>query len=285
MQLAEKLKQLDLDKKSIEQQAIADQKELVLKNKLYHLKNKQKYTYIYIIFIICIAIAVVASVYFYKQKSILKAKQEKVQIEQTLLRSQMNPHFIFNVLETIQVLIIENNNKSAVNYMNQFSKLIRNVLEYNTSEFVTLEEEEELLRLYLSIYQLVTNFEYDFEINVDLSLNKELTKVPPMLIQPFVENAIKHAFVENQAEKYKLKINIDKVIDKIRFTIEDNGIGIARATQNKATHKSLALQITLNRLEYIYKKATDIEMLSLSDIIDDKETRVGTRVSFTIPMV
>lgn len=188
-----------------------------------------------------------------------KAMQQKItlenellQIESKALRAQMNPHFIFNCLNSIKSLIQEQSNKKAIHYLTLFSKFIRNVLHYSEEKQITLEEELELSKTYLEMEKLRFEKSFSYRLEVAPEVDTSFIKVPPMILQPFLENAVWHGLLHKDGER-ELKLIVQGEEDAIICIVEDNGIGRAQAkvlqlkTRNK--HRSFGTQLTQDRLQ------------------------------------
>jgi tetratricopeptide (TPR) repeat protein len=215
----------------------------------------------------------------YKQKQAI-ANFEKNELNQKLLLSQMNPHFIFNSIDNIQSLIYNKQDKEAVNYLTKFSKLTRQILENSSENYITLSEEVTMMDNYLVIQQLLYNNKFDFTIEVDEAVDTENILLPPMLTQPFIENAIKHG-LKNTKAKGVINIGFKWVDGKLFFEITDNGLGF---TTNQATNKkSLAMKITKERLINISKRK-DFEVQT-ENRYDAEKNIVGAKVFFEIPYI
>ncbi len=215
-----------------------------------------------------------------KQKQAI-AGLEKNQIKQKLLITQMNPHFIFNSVQNIRNLIDRQKNNDAVRYLDQFSILTRQILENSNENYISLEEEVAMIENYLSIQQLLYNHKFDYHIKVEDAIETDSTFLPPMLTQPFIENAIKHGLGNVNANGL---VDIRFYLDagKLFFEVTDNGKGF---DTNKTTsnHKSLAMTITRERLVG-YTKNQDF-MVQTDNIKDQYENVVGAKVSFEIPYI
>ncbi|MGM0406528.1 MAG: two-component regulator propeller domain-containing protein [Bacteroidota bacterium] len=214
-----------------------------------------------------------------------RAEKENAQLEQKLLRSQMNPHFIFNALFSIQSFIYAQQNEEADRFLTKFSRLLRLILENSRESLITVESEIQTIGNYLDLQKLRFDEKFQFKIIVDPKINKEEIMIPPMLAQPFIENAIEHGFYKKD-KKYNLNIGIWLVEKNIIYTIEDNGIGIDKSKKlNKTSskgHKSLGMKITNERilnLKKITKQNIKIQVIDL-----EGEGKSGTRVVFTIPV-
>jgi len=215
-----------------------------------------------------------------RQKQAIAAL-EKTQIKQKLLITQMNPHFIFNSIENIRSLIYQNQNNDAVNYLGKFSKLTRQILENSNENYISLEEEVEMTENYLSIQQLLYNNKFVFSIAIAEDIDPESVFLPPMLTQPFIENAIKHG-LSNTTENGKIDIRFYLKEAKLFFEVSDNGKGFD-ADQKSGTHKSLAMTITKERL-VTYTKNHDF-VVQTNNIIGKDESVVGAKVLFEIPYI
>ncbi|MGV7106580.1 tetratricopeptide repeat-containing sensor histidine kinase [Flavobacterium sp. U410] len=231
-----------------------------------------------------ILLLLVLGVYFYYRNN--KQKQsitilEKEQIKQKLLVTQMNPHFIFNSIDNIQGLIYSKKDDEAINYLTKFSKLTRQILENSNENYISLEEEVEMTKNYLSIQQLLYNNKFSFTITVEDKIDQESIFLPPMLTQPFIENAIKHG-LSNTSENGKINIHFYLKDSKLFFEVTDNGRGF-EAEKKETNHKSLAMTITKERL-ISYTKNQDF-IVHTDNIKDSSEKIVGAKVSFEIPCI
>ncbi|WP_299336678.1 tetratricopeptide repeat protein [uncultured Psychroserpens sp.] len=218
--------------------------------------------------------------FFYQKLKNAKSKTQNALMEQKLLRSQMTPHFIFNSLSVLQGMILNKEEKKSVNYLSKFSKLLRITLENSRDKTVSLSQELTAVQEYLTLQNL-ENEAYKCTILVDDSIDVELFEIPPMLIQPFVENAIEHAF-EDQKEDRKIDIRLMYSDKNLICTIADNGVGINFKTENTNNNKnSLATRITSERLRVLSK---DFNMKGSVTIEDRKKfNEQGTLVTLVIP--
>lgn len=211
----------------------------------------------------------------------VKMQNQQLLLEQKLLITQMNPHFIFNSIDNIQSLIYNKQDQDAVNYLGKFSKLTRQILENSTQNYISLAEEIEMIENYLVIQQLLYNNKFDYSLTVAEAIDPETLLLPPMLTQPFIENAIKHG-LNNKTEKGKIDINFYLKGAKLFFNIADNGTGFS-TTKKPENHKSLAMTITKERLVN-YTKNQDFEVQT-DNIIDENENVIGAKVAFEIPYI
>lgn len=213
-------------------------------------KTKQNYLWA-IIGILLISLLLGGIIFFLKLRNI-RSKTQNIIIEQKLLRSQMTPHFIFNSLSVLQGMILNKEEKKSISYLSKFSKLLRIILENSRDKTVSLCQELTAVENYLSLQNL-ENDSYNFTVTIDDSVEREKFHIPPMLIQPFIENAIEHAFSDKKNNK---EINVELFLrdEKLVCTILDNGIGIDMNNQNSNKSKnSLATKITSERLEMLSK--------------------------------
>jgi tetratricopeptide (TPR) repeat protein len=222
--------------------------------------------------------------YFYyrnnKQKQSI-AVFEKNQIKQKLLVTQMNPHFIFNSIDNIQSLIYNKQDTDAVNYLTKFSKLTRQILENSNENYISLAEELTMTENYLAIQQLLYNNKFDFKINVDDSIDTETILLPPMLTQPFIENAIKHG-LNNKLENGMINISFFLKESKLFFEVSDNGSGFD-ANRKTDNHKSLAMTITKERLINYTKNQNFV--VQTNNITDKDQNVIGAKIQFEIPYI
>lgn len=204
----------------------------------------------------------------------------RLQLE--LLKNQMNPHFIFNALTSVKVFLIDNDKKKAVYYLNKFSKLIRKMLDSYRVEFYTLEEELEILKLYLSIENIRFNSEINIVFSTDPEVDLKSIKIPPMLLQPFVENAIWHGLMLKSDGQKKIIIQVSKENENCFMKIEDNGIGrkLSQESQINRTLKrnSLGLKLVQERLDIFNKQNSLNYHYKTYDLTDSENNAAGTRI-------
>lgn len=206
-----------------------------------------------------------------------KVQMEINQLQKSALQAQMNPHFIFNCLNSIQRFIMTNDKEMAMEYLSKFAKLIRQYLNASINESISIGEEISMLESYCDLETLRMNNRFDYNISyvgTEALLCKE---IPPMLIQPFVENAIIHGMGGLKHQKGQIFVKFLKSDDKVLITVEDNGQGIRKQVK-RSKHQSLGMSITKNRLEHI--KSSSNESYELS--IDSSEN--GTRVKIKVPL-
>jgi sensor histidine kinase YesM len=219
----------------------------------------------------------------------LKEKQELetqlAQLQNKVLRSQMNSHFIFNVLNSIKAFIIDNDSKQAVNYLGKFSKFIRKVLDSNFYEENTLQEEINTIKLYLDIENMRFHNKFNYEINIEDAIDLSNIRFPALLMQPFVENAIWHGLMPNK-EKKMLLINVAKNCNTINIIVDDNGIGYNKSISNKSgneDHKSFGLSIVKDRIKEFNQRNKEQIFTTVSD--KSELGQKGTRVKIVLEIL
>lgn len=208
--------------------------------------------------------------------------------EMTGLRSQMNPHFIFNCLNSIKLYATENDSEKASEYLTKFSKLIRLVLENSRSERVTLQNELETLRLYMELEAMRFKHKLSFRIDVDATIDGQFMEIPPLLIQPYVENAIWHGLM-HKPEGGTVWIHVKQPDDSLlHVTITDDGVGRSRAADLKsksASHrKSFGLKMTSERIALVNQLYQTNTQVTIEDLVDVDGQPAGTEVVIQIPI-
>ena len=197
----------------------------------------------------------------------------------------MNPHFIFNALFSIQNYIYTKDTDNVNRFLTKFARLLRLILENSRTSQISIEDEIQTITNYLDLQKLRFDNKFNYAIVIDPKLDKEMVILPPMLGQPFIENAIEHGFIEKD-KSYNINIGIWLVNKNLIYTIEDDGIGIERSKQLKEDirkeHKSLGMKITQERLQNLKKISKQDIKIEISDL--SSENKQGTRIVFTIPL-
>ncbi len=224
-----------------------------------------------------------------KQKQDFDRKVEMSKIELKALRSQMNPHFIFNSLNSIQHYIFNSKSDEAIKYLNKFARLVRIILNNSDKPTVTVEEDLEALKLYLELEKMRFEGKFDYEITVDESVDTDYDVMPPLLMQPYVENAILHG-LNPKPEKGLLIIHLSLKNNFLMCTITDNGIGREKASQIKRTmpgknHKSLGMKITEDRLRILNEINNSKLSVTITDLIGEEKNSLGTKVELYVPLI
>jgi len=224
-----------------------------------------------------LAIVTAALIYYIQGQRKLLAQHERAQLEQRLLRTQMEPHFIFNTLSALQSFVRFDEKEKTLKYLNQFGRLLRSSLELSRESMAPLSEEISTLENYLSLQQMRYDNAFDYDIQVPEEQELDLIYIPPMLMQPFVENAIIHGIDPNKKDgMITVSFEISHTVLKVQ--IKDNGNGISDTIGN-AKHKSLSTAISKERLEILSRESGQP-----SGILISSEPQKGTTVLITIPI-
>lgn len=208
-------------------------------------------------------------------------KQRITESEMAALRSQMNPHFIFNCLNAIDNLIQTNQKDKATVYLSRFAKLIRSVLDSSKNNTVLFQKDFESLQLYLQMEQFRCGNRFEYELKADDELLNGDFKVPPLIVQPFAENAILHGLLNKESSDRKLKIEAEITNNNIQYTVSDNGIGRERARQlkeiNRPEHQSYGIQITQERIQLYNRSDNKTGNVTITDLYENNQP-CGTKV-------
>ena len=205
-------------------------------------------------------------------------------LQQQVLRVQMNPHFIFNVLGSIQNFMMQNDLRKASDFLSKFASLTRATLNNSAAETISLANEINMLRNYIELEKMRSQNKFDFSINYDDDLEADFIQIPPMLIQPFIENAIKHGFKRMESGGL-IKIQITDRRDWIEFLIEDNGEGILEPNTKPKDHKSIAMEIFEKRRKLIQQKHKKDFGFELQNLRDINPGQSGVRIKVDIPVI
>ncbi|MCE3294612.1 MAG: ypdA 2 [Crocinitomicaceae bacterium] len=247
----------------------------------------------FICFMLLTLVFLVYLFFRYRTRKIKQEEQEKYNIQvqiaglqANVIRAQMNPHFMFNALNSIQGFILANENKQASFYLGKFSSLLRKIIQASRHDFVTVKEELRLLQDYIEIEQMRCDYSFECEIKMD-DRDVPGTRIPAMIIQPFVENAILHGLGPLENRKGKLSISFTKNEENIICTVTDNGIGRGRAREIKQKkiryHQSASIKLTENRINLYNKLYKTESRISIIDLYDENKAPAGTRVEIFIP--
>ncbi len=262
---------------SNEREYILKKKVKVIDGELITLQKQKLWGAVILLFIILILLSIVF-IFAYNR---IRIAHENVLTEQKLLRSQMTPHFIFNSLSVLQGMILNNEENKAVRYLSKFSKLLRLILESSREKLVYIQEELEALQNYVDLQSMGSKNKFKYTLELDDNILDIGVLIPPMLIQPFVENAIIHGF-KNNIEKPEISIKISFKENKLICLIKDNGVGIDNEeTKPMNNKKSLATKITSERLKIISKefKVPSGVLIQNRKVFNEK----GTQVTLTLP--
>jgi ligand-binding sensor domain-containing protein len=223
-----------------------------------------------------------------KERQLAEIKQKATELEMQALRAQMNPHFIFNSLNSINRFILQNNREQASEFLTKFSKLVRMILQNSQASSITLDSELESLGLYLNLEALRFNYHFDYKISVPKDMDISAIQVPPLILQPYVENAIWHGLMHKE-EKGQLDINVSEEDDHVYFKVTDNGIGRKRASElsskSATKHKSMGLKITAHRIAMMQNSNGLESPVKINDLVNPDGTAVGTEVIIKMPVI
>jgi len=249
------------------------------------------------IFVVVIALVIILLLFGLFVKRIMRREKEraniKVQIaelESKFLRSQMNPHFIFNSLNSIQSFVLKNDSQRAHYFLGKFSKLMRDILENTKADKIPLKKEIEILKNYLDLEKMRADNGFDYEINISKEIEVDLIKIPSMFIQPIVENAIVHGVnsLVDRAGQIQVNFNL-KSNAVLNCVITDNGIGRNASHELKRNkrkyHESMGVSISQERMGF-YNKTRDTETnIEIIDLYDEQNNPIGTQVIINLPIL
>lgn len=222
-----------------------------------------------------------------KQKVEFEQQVEVSKAELKALRAQMNPHFVFNSLNSIQHFILNSKGEEAVKYLNKFAKLIRLILNNSEKQFVTINEDLDAIKLYLELEQMRFDNKFNYKIIIHPSIDPDYDEIPPMLMQPYLENAILHGLNPKETDGH-LQIEIENTGQFIKCTIKDDGIGREKSSeiQNlnaRGKHQSLGMKITKDRLRILNNMYQSSLSVNIIDLYHTDQSAAGTQVEIFIP--
>jgi len=219
------------------------------------------------------------------EMKLLEIEKQKFDLEQKALRLQMNPHFIFNSLNSIQSYILSHDAEKAVQYLGKFSQLMRLILTHSAHKFISLKDELLAVSYYLDLEKLRFEDKFDYSVNVDENIDEEFIEIPPMIIQPYIENAIIHGLL-HKPTKGKIDIDFKLMGNRVICTVVDNGIGREKSLelekQSGLKRKARGMLITKARLEILNRQSEDEFSVRVFDLKDDKGNPAGTKVEIVI---
>ncbi len=224
-----------------------------------------------------------------KQKADFDKKVEISKAELKALRAQMNPHFVFNSLNSIQHYILNNKGEEAVKYLSKFAKLIRNILNNSEKPTVTINEDLDSIKLYLELERMRFDNKFEYFFIIDDAIDADYDEIPPMIIQPYLENAILHG-INPKEENGKIEVSINLVNNFIKISIKDDGIGRekSKASQtalHKQRHQSLGMKITEERVKILNSIQQSHLNVNIIDLYDKNNVAIGTQVDVFIPYI
>ncbi|MDX1477702.1 MAG: histidine kinase [Saprospiraceae bacterium] len=223
-----------------------------------------------------------------QEASAERFSRELMESEMSALKAQMNPHFLFNTLNSIKVFIVRNEPRVAADYLAKFARLVRLTLQYSNSRLLTLEQEIEVLELYVLMETIRTDHAFESCIEVDDSIDAAHCKLPPMLLQPYVENAIWHGLAHKKNGKGHLNIRFTQSNGFLECIIEDDGVGRQAAQalrqEQSGLRKSLGMKITGDRIALINRMFEKKPSVRIRDLVDMTGNPAGTEVTVNIPL-
>jgi len=272
------IKQIKLENK--EKMEELGEQNLIVKKKLTRTKKSFYYS------LLLLLLFIILGSIFYKQRQ-LNNDRRLMNLEQSLLRARMNPHFIFNSLNSLKIFIIQQKPKEAVTYLTTFAKLVRTILQSTLDKETTLKEEIETIKMYVAIENKRFSDEVQFTINIEEDLDLDNIKIPPLITQPFIENALWHGLSPKEGEK-TLIVNIYSKEQKyLVVEIIDNGIGRQKAEEIKKARifkrESVGISLSEERLKYFSKQTANNYSIEFVDLFDEKGNPAGTKVILEIP--
>lgn len=249
----------------------------------------------FIVFIGTLIIALSYSLYrirIHKMQQLQRKEIEHINLEnelrlsrETALKSQMNPHFVFNVLNSIKAYIYKNDKQKATSYLNDFSDLMRMFLQMSNKPLISLSEEIKMLKLYIGMEAMLLGDDFSFQMNIGDNLDVEQTYMPTLILQPFIENAFKHGLHNKQGNKQLIISFSPSTSDFIEIEITDNGIGRKAAKKikeaEKFKHESFATSAIQKRVELLNKRHQTVSFM-IHDLYDENKQALGTTVKLKI---
>ncbi len=287
-QLSELFESEQKEKKIKEQDKIIEKglaERLLVKNRLENTKKENRLILIILIISLVLSVAIFFIIRTRGKQDRLRKKQREMELQQALLRVQMNPHFIFNSMIAIQSYIYDEDISNSSKFLIHISKLMRLILESSTKEFIPLDVELEIIDRYLVLQKMRFESRFNFKVNSDKIDDHSNISIPPMLLQPFIENAVEHGGL-GQVNDGLISINCEINNDLCIFTVEDNGVGIESTLQNGEkklikNHQSMASKLTKERIELLNSKYNTKGSLLIEDL--SHHGGKGTRVTIATP--
>ncbi len=284
--LTEQLK-YEFEKKQLQEKLKSEKNINLIKLKAEKSNFRKNIIIVISVFIILISgLIVYFNIKSNRQKQTIEEQKNSI-LRQKLLVSQMNPHFIFNSLNAIQNCIFKDESLKAGNYLTQFALLMRMILDFSVKDFISLEEEIALLENYLQLqaFRFDNKFQYNIVISSDIIPSQ--TQIPPMLSQPFIENAIEHGIFYLK-ENGLIEVKIFQKSNLLHFEITDNGVGLKKSESLKPqtkNHNSLALKITQDRINVLFAEKNEFQNIKIIDLCQEDIDKQGVSVTFAIPLL
>lgn len=257
--------------------------------RLQELENKQRLEreriirYAIIVTAIILAISAWISYRFFRKKRDATMQRKMTDLRMQAINAQMNPHFIFNCIHSIQTKLNSAQPQQAEQSLMQFARLIRKVLDHSTQQMVTLSDERNLLEDYIALERLRLNFPLHYSFHIDESINAHEVSIPPLMLQPIIENAIVHGI---KPLKYpgKLDVRVNRLNNLLQVSIVDNGIGLGEANAHDAARKSYGIPLTHERMQHLAAMTRQDATYKTTNNADSDRSTTGTTVLLTIPL-
>ncbi|MFT3679077.1 MAG: histidine kinase [Ferruginibacter sp.] len=257
--------------------------------KKLELSNNKRSMILYLSLLVFVILLLSILYYQRTQRNKIETQKLKAELETQVLRLQMNPHFIFNSLNSIENFIMQNEKRLASDYLNKFARLIRMILDSSRNELVPVAKDMEALQLYVDLEQLRFNNKFSYHSIVDPALLNGDYRVPSLLVQPYVENAVVHGLAHSEKDNLTLTVSATMENNNIKYSITDNGIGRKQAaeynSQNKPYHKSVGLSITENRIINFNNGASITSPVKITDLYDKDNQPAGTTIEITLQAI
>ncbi len=271
-----KIKRKEIENDHLHELSKIQKKELNIKNWLL------SGSVVLLLLLLIIAFFIYTNIQTEKKREQSSFKQNIAETKMQALRAQMNPHFLFNSLNSIENFIMKNEKRAASDYLNKFSTLIRMILDSSRGELVPFAKDFEAIRLYVELEQLRFNHKFHFKTSISEAIFNNDYRVPPLLIQPFVENAIIHGLSHSENEMLELKITVTMEEEWIIYEIDDNGIGRVQADKYKLnrihSHESVGLNVTMERIAILNMQNKKTASLKITDLYNLKKEAAGTSI-------
>jgi tetratricopeptide (TPR) repeat protein len=253
-------------------------------NKVSNLQLRNNH--IFILFLLLLSLLIIGISLLILRQNKLKTDNKSLELEHKLLRLQMNPHFIFNALTAIQNQVLQKPSIEAASYLSGFARLMRSILYSSRSETISLLQEVETLTEYLKLQKLRLSDRLNFEFFYQLTSDISEIAIPPMLLQPFIENAIEHGIAAKDVAEGNIWISIVEGKDKLTISIEDDGVGLHQTPGNmQSEHKSLATKITEERLLALSKTFKTKLFFSINNRVSSEGKILGSKVFLQLPLI
>jgi len=245
--------------------------------------------------VLLLTMALVILLFNYRVKKVREKDAERMnsavkmaELEQMALRSQMNPHFIFNCMNSIQEFIIDKDILGANEFITKFSHLIRKTLDVSSQSLITIQEEVDYISTYLELESKRFGNKFVFEVDVDASIDPQHYQIPPMILQPYLENAVRHGMGHRQDREGRISVRISLHTPYMRCIIEDNGVGRRLAarykSKNAIRYQSKGMNLVAQRIEMLNKTTSPPILIDIEDLEEEDGAALGTRITLSFSL-